>query len=629
MFFILLQFVKIVQYNLIMKKWILIYIFWILFSFHFSYSQSVDEVKKILDSIETASDSLRLVHYNTLTKYFFERDMEKSLKYAEQAKKLAIKLDDQVGLVNILRNYGNAHFYKQNFKQAKKLYLESYDVARKLGDHLLMGKALSNIAMVNTDLKLYNEAFEYSEKAEKEIKKTKNTSVLVSIYINRGVLNLELKKTSEAIRNYKSAYTLMDKSDLNSKGTIYNNLASLYIREANYAAGKDLLDSAMTIADKSKLKYLKLAAYGTYTELYDSLKDYKKSRDYFEKKYNMLDTLNMDASEQMLNELQVEHELDKKEEKIRLLEKVKELKDKKLNDEQDLRNSLILLLIVSGSLVVSTIFWVVFKHKTNNLLSDKNRLLKETNNRLKESESHLQQVNSTKDKFFSIIAHDLRNPFTAIFSISELLEKYYDKFTEESRRHKIKILYDSTNRTLKLVENLLEWSRSQRGVIDYNPRKFDLKEIAEGEIFILQNSADMKKIKIKNELPDEKFVYVDENMVKTIFRNLINNAIKFTDTGGEITICSECQKFNIEAGKGYLPVIINDTGVGIPEEARKDIFEIDKKYTRKGTNNEAGTGLGLILCKEFIELHKGQIGVESEPGKGSSFYFTLPEYCEK
>lgn len=235
-----------------------------------------------------------------------------------------------------------------------------------------------------------------------------------------------------------------------------------------------------------------------------------------------------------------------------------------------------------------------------------------------ERTKELEILNATKDKFFSIIAHDLKNPFAGIFSSCELLLRNIHKYDTDKILDKILKINASTKQGYDLLVNLLEWSRSQTGSIEFNPVKLNLKNIVDKSIKVLEAQANNKNINIVNLTSEELSLIADVNLLQTVFRNLLTNAIKFTPDFGKIII-----KSNEDESKTEISVI--DTGVGINKDIRDKLFRIDTKITTSGTSNEVGTGLGLILCKEFIEIHGGKIWIESEEGKGSEFKFIIPK----
>lgn len=229
----------------------------------------------------------------------------------------------------------------------------------------------------------------------------------------------------------------------------------------------------------------------------------------------------------------------------------------------------------------------------------------------------LSELNDTKDRFFNIIAHDLKSPFNAITGFSDLLisqlkEKDYDGIEQYAG-----IILQSSNKAMDLLSNLLEWARTQTGKIQFNPEVIPLNEFVEDIAGFFDDIAAPKNITIKRKIPQNITVTADFSMLGTIMRNLISNAIKFTPTSGEIVV-------SVDNKNNGVQVAVSDNGVGITGERLDQLFRIDKNVSTMGTANEKGTGLGLILCKEFVEKHGGKIWVESQVGKGSAFIFTLP-----
>jgi signal transduction histidine kinase len=238
---------------------------------------------------------------------------------------------------------------------------------------------------------------------------------------------------------------------------------------------------------------------------------------------------------------------------------------------------------------------------------------------LEQRTGKLTEIVSTNGKFLSIIAHDLRSPFSSIIGILELLKLSLREFNKQQIEEYVDIVYNSANNTLVLLDNLLIWAVSQNEEKNFKPVKINIYDLLIEEIENLKTLAGQKQITINQFAEPGLNATADLQMVKTILRNLISNAIKYTDISGEITI-------NALENKQYVELTVKDNGVGITPEIMKKLFKIDYLHSSPGTRDEKGTGLGLLLCKEFVELHGGRIWIESEPGKGSSFSFTLPHY---
>lgn len=240
--------------------------------------------------------------------------------------------------------------------------------------------------------------------------------------------------------------------------------------------------------------------------------------------------------------------------------------------------------------------------------------------KLKNSEANLKESNITKDKFFSIVAHDLKSPFNAMLGLSDMLVNKYDKFNSAKQKKIITEINKSIKNTYKLLENLLLWSRSQRGVIEFNPKNNNTQLLINEAIESLNQSAINKSISIELKIQHNKIINADRNMLSAILRNLVSNAIKFTPKNGNIIIEMSSVNDNEET---FTKICVKDNGVGILQKEQLKLFKVSENISTPGTDNETGTGLGLILCKEFVEKHNGKIWIESKVGKGSSFCFTL------
>ncbi len=239
------------------------------------------------------------------------------------------------------------------------------------------------------------------------------------------------------------------------------------------------------------------------------------------------------------------------------------------------------------------------------------------NNRLLDSEKNLKELNSMKDKFFSIIAHDLRNPLSVFHGITSYIKDRYEELDEEEIQDSINDLYTSADKLLNLLENLLAWARSQTGNMEFRPENTDLGEISMTVEYLFKESAKKKGIVIENNIPNNYYLLADRNMLSTIFRNLTSNSIKFTESGGKI-------KLDAHKDSYFTYIAISDTGTGMDKSTLDKLFNPGEKISTKGTRSEGGTGLGLLMVKEFVDRHNGEIKVESELGKGSVFKIKLP-----
>lgn len=238
---------------------------------------------------------------------------------------------------------------------------------------------------------------------------------------------------------------------------------------------------------------------------------------------------------------------------------------------------------------------------------------------IEEQRDKLALSNATKNKFFRIIAHDLRNPISTLAGSTNLIFNDFEEYNEEQTKGFIGELNKLSHTTFNLLENLLDWSSTQMGDIDFSPNPIDLELIINENIELITRKVNSKNISLKTNINKDTVAFADENMIKTVVRNLLSNAVKFTPENGKIEITAI-------ANKEVINCSVKDSGIGIKEEDQKKLFRIDTHHTTPGLSNEKGSGLGLILCKEFIEKNGGEIKITSEPQKGTTIAFTLKKH---
>lgn len=255
---------------------------------------------------------------------------------------------------------------------------------------------------------------------------------------------------------------------------------------------------------------------------------------------------------------------------------------------------------------------------TQNIMNE--QVAKQSKIQLAKSEKEMRELNETKDKFFSIIGHDVKTPVSTIASYSSLLLDEYEDMEKPEIMEILQIIQKSSLRAIELLKNLLEWAQVQTGSFAFNPEIVNICDIVSEEIDFASNLWGKKNIKIEYAPKKDNYVFADRNMVRTIFRNLFSNAIKFTPENGTIRLKNE----RINTDKEYIKISIEDTGIGISPKILPNLFSIKENYSSVGTSGETGTGMGLLFCKEFIDIQGGNIQAESNLGEGSTFSFSLP-----
>lgn len=518
-----------------------------------------------------------------------------------------------------MNQYDSAMYYFRKGLEYRSVQSNVFGIGHSIKyiGHLyaLEEKYDSAMVMFNRALKYIDSAY-YVYKGSKVEVKTNYSGVLYQIgivYENLGQIN----KAEDYI--LQSLDTILLTQDKVSIAIRYMNLSEFYERHNETEKSIDYAQKALDISKNHELYALSLAATNYLYKLYLNAKQIDKAIEYADLHSSLKDSVYNKFNEFSIREVSTRIDNEKK---LIDLERDKILNENNIKQQ---RNIIILLsifvvVVLAGTIVLRNKLRII--RKLNKTLEEKNELLVETNNKLTESENNLKEINATKDKFFSIIAHDLKNPFGSFKNVLEMVSKDYDNFSDEEKRDFLAELSKSSLYLYNLLENLLTWSRSQRGKIEFHPQINSFKSIVDNNISFLEMNASKKDIKLISEVNDDLYATFDANMILTVLRNLISNAIKFTPHEGTITIGAEIKDDKLHA-------YVKDTGVGISEDAIEKLFRIDVNYRELGTDQEKGTGLGLILCKEFIETHDGRIWVESQIGVGSTFYFEIPYYNEE
>ncbi len=510
--------------------------------------------------------------------YQNNKDKDKALVYFQKSLEIEISINNEEGQASAYNNIGTVYDELGNKTKALEYYNKSYEINKKYNDEEGIAISLNNIGLICIDLGDYKKAY---------------NNLIQSLEINRK------------------------RNDTYDIANINNNLAKLYLRQKKYDEAKNHLATSIKLAQQVDGKDILLEAYDFLYIIYSEENNYKTALKYYKLYAEMGDSLYSKEANNRIAETRIKYETENIESENELLRKNNEIHLLQLKRQKNLQRYWIGLTILILALAILGFSQVRLKKKTNNLLESKNNQLKDANDKLSSSEKNLKELNATKDKFFSIIAHDLKNPFQALLGFSETLYTRHNELTDKEIKEYSKIIYESSQNLFNLLGNLLQWSKSQLGNIKVSPEKINLSDIYDEATSLLTLTAEKKNIKLQNNIPDNFLVFADKHIVSTVLRNLVNNAVKFTNKGGEITTFAEIK--NNEA-----IIAVSDNGIGIKPENIDKLFKIDYSYSTKGTENEQGTGLGLILCKELIEENNGRIWCESTYGKGSSFYFTLP-----
>lgn len=560
---------------------------------------------------EIGSETGIAEQYNSIGAYFYSiGDYENGLKYYLFSLDIRKKLQDTSGIAYCLNNIGNVYYAKNQRDLSLETYLEALNYAKLTSDKKILSIVLNNVGAEYAFLEDYEKALDYHFQAVELKKELNNEMSLAVTYMSIGSIYKAMEDYVKA-RNYYDIALVIFKAK-NSKyyqAKMLNQIAGLFNAQIIYDSALFYLYSSLDISlEINSLSLLEDNYWGLST-IYDSLNNSSKSLEFLQKYQAVHDTLFNEQSDKRIKDLQIKYETEKKEQENLILTNQIEIETLK-SDRR--RNLMYFFVIISMLLLVSALL-IFNRYNVKQKLS---KLLTEKNIKLLESEQNLMTEINTKDKFFSIIAHDLKSPLSSLTLVSEMLDDNLTDFSVEQLKYYINSISLTTSGLFNLVENLLNWARSQAGRVVVNLQSVNVYEIVTKLVELQSVSANKKNIEIINLVNEDTTVKADINLLTLILRNLVANALKFTDEGGKVTISTN----SID---NQIFIEVKDTGIGISKEDQEKLFRIDINTKEIGNSAEKGTGLGLILCKEFTEKMNGKIWAESELGKGTKFCVEL------
>lgn len=549
-----------------------------------------------------------------------------SLKYMEQAHDIinAKELNTN-DAAYILQNLGHIYQDVKQFNKAIGTYKEALALKEKGGDESGTSKILQNIAQVQLQMQHISKARSSLSQALKISNRLKDAREVADIYNEMGNVERQANNPDMAIKYYKNAASQYQ-ALLNPEGKALclRKIGEIQIERKQFADAEQNINQSIKTGYQAGNAHLLSYGYLAKYNLLRAKGNYKQALEHYIKHTSIRDSLeNIKRNETNL-EAQLDLELDQKKTEIKVMEaEVETLMQKAALDKANIakqktfRNFLIAVALLLVTIAGATTFNFVQKRKYAKALEEKIDEINLINGKLLQSEKDLKQTVQTKDKLFSIIAHDLRSPFTALVGLSEVLSTKTKELSPEEVSEFSNHIHRAATGVLELTENLLSWSRSQTGRLVLTPNIHPLETMINSIVKVAKIPAKEKGVEIANMVTPKIQIYADYDTVSTAIRNLVSNAIKFTPTGGHVFISAK-------ELIGSTEIKITDTGVGIESENLAKLFRVDGVITR-GTNQESGTGLGLILCKEFIEKNNGTVAVDSAPGIGTTFTIVLPK----
>ncbi|MFO7657661.1 MAG: tetratricopeptide repeat-containing sensor histidine kinase [Bacteroidales bacterium] len=530
----------------------------------------------------------------------------------------AAKINYQRGIGCAFTALGDVYQYTKDHKNSLKYYNKALDIFQKLKDSTLLAAIYFNIGSEYLYTEQSDSSLLYYDISEAIYRKLNNPSGIAYSIGNKGLTYIITRNYRQAEINLLTSIDLLKKhKDIYPIASYQLGLAKIYmeygelnkaIRNALYSFNSSL-DYGLTqqVRDASKI----------LSELYESAGDYKKALKYQAEYISIRDSIINKEKILQIADLRTEYEVAQKQVEVDLLKK------KKLT-QTIISASLAVIILLSLALVCILVATNKKNRQVNKQLAEQKEelqtqrdLLEEQKEELETQNDKLTELNQTKDRFFSIISHDLRGPVSSMHGYSVILKEYLENKNYKSLTELTDELNNSVNNVSSLLDNLLNWALAQQGRFPYTPEKILLSEVIDETVMNLTPMAMAKKIEIVNDIQPKLLITADKNSMMTVFRNLVNNAIKFSHKEGKIEISSK-------NGKEFAEIAIKDYGVGIEKDRFKDIFRLKGDKSTWGTAREKGTGLGLSLAHDFVTMNKGTIDVDSEPDKGTTFVVKIP-----
>lgn len=535
----------------------------------------------------------------------YKGDYVTAIRELNEARRLYEENQLTSELLNTYVSLGVQYGYLKDFTKAREAYRMAEELNDSLQDKDTRLNLFNNLGYLYYNVKLdFDSARIYLFQAKEMAEELHIDRSILSATINLGNTYMDQNNYEEALTYYLQAFRspLLNQFQMQKTATVIN-LGTAYMNLGEISKAETFITQGLHLAEQNQLTQFHMVACKTMATIKEKEGDFRSAADYIRQALVLSDSLWNQKIADRVAEIEFSHQLEKKETENQLLTKENEMK------EEVIARQRVMVIGISFITALVLVLLIVILRSRN-----KQKLL---NSQLDEKNSQLTELNQTKDKFFSIIAHDLKSPFNALLGLLQELDLSYEEIDEESKKKIIYNLRKSAQNTYSLLVNLLEWAQSRQGVLTNVPQQVKVHQAVNNIFETLRTRADLKSQKLINDTGPEVTINADEGLLHSLFLNLINNAIKFTPIGGTVTVTSELDENSVR-------ICITDTGIGIPEEEIPNLFRIDKSFRRQGTERELGTGLGLIMCQEYVELLKGTLTVTSSVGEGSAFCITIP-----
>jgi two-component system, sensor histidine kinase and response regulator len=555
--------------------------------------------------------------------YWMKAQYPASLKFTLKSLAIFEQLKNKKGIAECYNSLANTYNMEKDNQKSLHYYQAALGIYQEIEDYFLIARTYANIGRTYFMTQKYDNALQNLQKVL-DMPPKKRESVTFAIALNTsGDVYQAQGKLEQALQNYFKALKITEELKIPRLITYSTRgISEIYQKQGNIPESNRFAERTLQIAKEIKyIENVKNAAF-ILSNNYKTNGNFQKALDYYLEFEVAKDSMFNADKEKEIRQLNESYALEEKENQIKLL-KTEQEAQKAINQKQQiLVYSLIIGLTLVGILAFILYRGSVIKQKVNRLLTlQRNRLTEQNAEIMQQREEILNQsemlkkANDLKDKLFSIIAHDLRSPFNSLLMVTQYLDN--QMFTPEELKKIKEKLYANITSLSEMLNNLLLWANQQMHGGVSEKKTIDLKNVIQKNLKIFEIPASEKNITLQNDAKADILAYGDADQIDSILRNLINNAIKFTKPEGSIIIDANPREMDVL-------VTIKDTGIGIPNEQLYKLFASDSKLTTLGTAKEVGSGLGLMLCKDFVEYNGGKIWVESAENIGTTFFFTLP-----
>jgi signal transduction histidine kinase len=596
---------------------------------------------------------------NNMGKFHHSRgNFNESLAYFNKAEEHLVLAGTQVGRAIVLNNIGKHHDTRGEYHEALRIYTQVLQLldsssnilaysstcnhigtlylaignkqmaldfhtkaleARRTAGYLEgQGKSLKNIGNVHEEMGQLDSAMYYYRLAYKIFSRVGYKKGIVKCFTSMGRVESANGDTRSAYYHYQEAFALA--TQLGYEKGICHALMSMgqfALNEGKYTEALDYATRGLNLAEKGNISDVRETGYYISYKALSNQGSYKESLEALEKYHAHQVEILATEKNRKIAELQVAHETEQKKRENELLKRDIQIKELQLGRSQGIIGWIGSILILST--ISLGLLWILFKrkHQLNQQLQDFNDRVNQQNTSLEKLNEDLHVAMEERDKFFGIIAHELRNPLWWFKNITEILSVSFESMSREQMRKSLQSLDESAKQSFLLIDNLLQWSRSKVGKVKYSPVDFHMKLAIDDTAQLFRSIAQYKNIQFSTIVSSEMKAYGDIDLVKTVLRNLLSNAFKFTPPGGHIEVAGRILENEIE-------IMIRDSGIGIDESNMDKLFREDTSFTTLGLYQEKGSGIGLALCKEFVSLHGGRICHERTVEGYTEFKFTIP-----